>query len=131
MPSRSVLRTVTRLLVHFRKVHGSSVEILWVTGHAGTLGNERADILAGKAADQYLTTSLAYLKLRISEKFKAWHKDPATLLDIASREQSRSKPLHFTTQRNRRSENLTTMAATVERWILFRKSIEIAKSAVY
>jgi hypothetical protein len=50
--------------------------------HAGTPGNERADVLSGQAADKmaWLTTSLARLKLQISQKFRTakedWHKDP-------------------------------------------------------
>jgi hypothetical protein len=49
----------------------------------GILGNERADLLAGKAAEKTAWSKfifLAYLKLRVSEKFRVakdeWHKDP-------------------------------------------------------
>jgi hypothetical protein len=52
--------------------------------HAGTPANERADKLAGEAAgkDKWSeVASLAFLKLRISEKFRKakdlWHADPA------------------------------------------------------
>jgi hypothetical protein len=44
-----------------------------VKGHEGTPGNEKADILAGKAAEKLgysKVMSLAHLKLQISEKFK-------------------------------------------------------------
>jgi hypothetical protein len=58
-------------------------EITWVKGHAGTPGNERADALAGKAAEKVswsTVTSLAYLKLRVSEKYRKskekWDKEP-------------------------------------------------------
>jgi hypothetical protein len=47
-------------------------------------GGEKADALAGKAAEQVVwskVTSMAYLKLQISEKFRAakqtWNYDPA------------------------------------------------------
>jgi hypothetical protein len=54
-----------------------------MTGNTGTPGNEKADALAGKAAEKVAwspTTSLAYMKLQISEKFrrckKRWDEDP-------------------------------------------------------
>jgi hypothetical protein len=60
-----------------------SAEITWVKGHAGTPGNERANALAGMAAGRTVWspfTSLAHLKLRISEKFQRskqeWNDDP-------------------------------------------------------
>jgi hypothetical protein len=58
-------------------------EITWVKEHAGTPGNESADALAGKAAEKVswsTVTSLAYLKLRVSEKYRKskekWDKEP-------------------------------------------------------
>jgi hypothetical protein len=57
--------------------HYQTVEITWVPG------NERADALAGKAAEKATwsaVNSLAHMKLRVSEKFRkakeGWHKDP-------------------------------------------------------
>jgi ribonuclease HI len=46
------------------------VDLVWIKGHAGTPGNERADKLAGKAAEMIGTQdvmSLSHIKLRISE----------------------------------------------------------------
>jgi hypothetical protein len=60
-----------------------TVDLVWAKGHARTPGNERADELAGKAAElvgPYTAMSLACIKLRISERFRkakeTWHADP-------------------------------------------------------
>jgi hypothetical protein len=53
---------------------GRSADIQWVKGHAGIPGNWRADVLAGRAVEKTAWSkfiSLAHLKLRISEKFRA------------------------------------------------------------
>jgi ribonuclease HI len=53
--------------------HNHSAEITWVKGHTGTPANERADALAGMAAEKVSWspfTSLALLELRVSEKFQ-------------------------------------------------------------
>jgi hypothetical protein len=54
-----------------------------VKGHSGTPGNECADTLAGRAAEKAAWSkfiSPAFLKLRVSEKFRAakdkWDTDP-------------------------------------------------------
>jgi hypothetical protein len=63
---------------------GKTASITWVKGHEGTPGNERADVLAEKAAEKARyskVVSLAHLKLQISEKFRkvktAWHGEPS------------------------------------------------------
>jgi hypothetical protein len=67
-----------------RMTQRRTVDLVWINGHAGTPGNERADELAGKAAElvgTYTAMSLAHLKLRISQRFRnakdEWHADPA------------------------------------------------------
>jgi hypothetical protein len=66
-----------------RPVNYRRRQVLWVKGHAGTLGNEKVDALAGRAVEKAswsLITSIAHLKLYISERYGAakenWHGDP-------------------------------------------------------
>jgi len=60
----SIQESIVRLL--------HSTDITWAKGHAGVPGNERADVLAGKAIGETAwspITPLDHLKLRISEGF--------------------------------------------------------------
>jgi ribonuclease HI len=53
---------------------GKTVDLVWVKGHQGTPGNEKADVLAGTAASKTgysKVMSIAHLKLRISERYNA------------------------------------------------------------
>jgi hypothetical protein len=61
---------INRLLATLFLQEGRSAEIQWVKGHDGTPGNEKAGELAGKAAEKE-GPSIASLKLRISERFRA------------------------------------------------------------
>jgi ribonuclease HI len=57
-----IQKIVTRMILQ----EGRWVQVLWVEGHTGIPGNEKADALAGKAAGKAswsLVTSMAYLKL--------------------------------------------------------------------
>jgi hypothetical protein len=70
------------MVSHLPRQH-LTAEVAWIKGHARTLGNERMDTLAGKAAEIIAwppTTFLAYPKFRVSEKFRRdkekWHEKP-------------------------------------------------------
>jgi ribonuclease HI len=79
-PGQGTARNIRNLVVELRG-QGKGVDHVWVKGHHGTPGNERADALAGRAAEKAgysKIMSIAHLKLRISEKFRSakesWHK---------------------------------------------------------
>jgi hypothetical protein len=59
------------------KDHGRTISLVWVKGHQGTPGNEKADALAEKVGYSRIM-SIAHLKLQISEKFRnakeSWQK---------------------------------------------------------
>jgi hypothetical protein len=81
-PGQQRARKIQDMVAHLPHQY-QSAEITWVKGHAGTPGNDRVDALAGMAAGRTSWspfTSLAHLKLRISEKFqkskKEWDRDP-------------------------------------------------------
>jgi hypothetical protein len=75
-------RSIQKILVDILH-QGRSANIVWVKGHIGIPGNEKADRLAGQAAGKVAwsrTASLSHLKLRISERYreakKKWHENP-------------------------------------------------------
>jgi hypothetical protein len=81
-PVQSIARNIRNMVCELRS-QGKTVDLVWIKGHQGTPGIEKADVLAGKAAEKagyskYM--SIAHLKLRISEKFRSakekWHKAP-------------------------------------------------------
>jgi len=69
-PGRAVAQKVSQLVSESLPKTSS---IMRVKDHSGIPGNERADILAGEAAEKTSwsrITSLMHLRLRISERFR-------------------------------------------------------------
>jgi len=85
-PARAIRATLRNL-----EREGRTADIQWVKGHAGTPGNERADQLAGAAAEKSswsLFNSLAYLRLKVSEKFRRPKTNGATIQTTTAMERS-------------------------------------------
>jgi ribonuclease HI len=75
-------RNVRNMVCEIRG-QGKTVDLVWVKGHQGTPSNEKADVLAGKAASKTgysKVVSIAHLKLRISKRYNTkkeeWHRSP-------------------------------------------------------
>jgi hypothetical protein len=69
-PGQQTAKRIQRMVARLPQQY-QTAEITLVKGHAGTPGNEKAYALAGKAAARVAwspITSLAYVKLQISEK---------------------------------------------------------------
>jgi ribonuclease HI len=82
-PGQNTARNIWSMVCVLRGER-KTVDLTWVKGHQGTPGNEKADVLAGRAAEKTgysKVMSIAHLKLRISEKFRnakeSWHKVPS------------------------------------------------------
>jgi ribonuclease HI len=77
-PGQKVACNIRRIVCELRS---RTIDLVWVKGHEGTPGNEKADVLAAKAAEKpghSKVMPMAHLKLEISERFRsvkeAWHK---------------------------------------------------------
>jgi hypothetical protein len=68
-PGHTIARNVRNMVCELRG-QGKTVNLIWVKGHQGTPGNEKADALAGQAANKTgysKVMTIAHLQLRISE----------------------------------------------------------------
>jgi ribonuclease HI len=81
-PGQRKAKSIQKILVNILR-HGRSANIAWVKGYIGIPGNEKADKLAGQAAERVAwprTAFLSHLELRISDKFREakmeWHRNP-------------------------------------------------------
>jgi hypothetical protein len=69
---RKLFRDIRNMVCELRG-QGKTVDLVWVKGHQGTPGDEKADVLAGQATGKSGYSeimTIAHLKLRISEKFR-------------------------------------------------------------
>jgi ribonuclease HI len=76
-PGQTTARNVRNMVCELRG-QGKTVDLVWVKGHQGTPGNEKADVLAGKAASKTgysKVMTISHLKPRISERYNTKKED--------------------------------------------------------
>jgi hypothetical protein len=81
-PGQTIARNVRNIVCELCG-QGKTADLVWVKGHQGTPGNEKADVLAGQAASKAgysKVMTIAHLKLWISERYNnkkaEWHRSP-------------------------------------------------------
>jgi hypothetical protein len=109
-PGQRTAKSIQKILVDVLR-QGPSANIVWVRGHIGIPGNERADGLAGQAAGKIAWSriaSLTHFKLRISERFREAKLNGTTTRNTTGR--TKSHPQH---QRSHARNSIARTAAQI------------------